>query len=70
MCFFTKPDATNGSVPGADTKEPEVGLNYYFLDGLRATGSYGRQLSSAGNANIWTAGVTYRFAFPLGRGGY
>ena len=68
--FFTKPGATNGSVPGADTKEPEVGLNYYFLDGLRATGSYGRQLSSAGNANIWTAGVTYRFAFPLGRGGY
>jgi hypothetical protein len=68
--FFTKPGATNGSVPGADTKEPEVGLNYYFMDGLRATGSYGRQLSSAGNANIWTAGVTYRFAFPLGRGGY
>jgi len=68
--FFTKPGATNDSVPGANTKEPEVGLNYYFLDGLRATGSYGRQLSSAGNANIWTAGVTYRFAFPLGRGGY
>jgi len=68
--FFTKPGATNDSVPGANTKEPEVGLNYYFLDGLRATGSYGRQLSAAGNTNIWTAGVTYRFAFPLGRGGY
>jgi hypothetical protein len=68
--FFAKPGATNGNVPGADTTEPEIGLNYYFLDGLRATGSYGRQLSSEGNANIWTAGVTYRFAFPLGRGGY
>jgi hypothetical protein len=68
--FFTKPGATNDSVPGANAKEPEVGLNYYFLDGLRATGSYGRQFSSAGNANIWTAGITYRFAFPLGRGGY
>jgi hypothetical protein len=68
--FFTKPGATNNNVPSADTQEPEIGLNYYFLDGLRATASYGRQLSSAGNANVWTAGMTYRFAFPLGRGGY
>ena len=68
--FFTKPSATNGNVPDANTREPEIGLNYYFFDGLRATGSYGRQFSSAGNANIWTAGMTYRFAFPLGRGGY
>lgn len=68
--FFTKPGATNGDVPSANTKEPEIGLNYYFLDGLRATGSYGCQFSSAGNANIWTSGMTYRFAFPLGRGGY
>jgi len=68
--FFTKPGATNDDVPGANTREPEVGLNYYFMDGLRATGSYGRQLSSEGNANVWTAGMTYRFAFPLGRGGY
>jgi hypothetical protein len=68
--FFAKPGATNGNVPSADTNEPEIGLNYYFLDGLRATASYGRQLSSAGNANVWTAGMTYRFAFPLGRGGY
>ena len=68
--FFTKPGATNDDVPGANTKEPEIGLNYYFMDGLRATASYGRLLSSDGNANIWTSGITYRFAFPLGRGGY
>jgi hypothetical protein len=68
--FFTKPGVDNDDVPGADAKEPEIGLNYYFLDGLRATASYGRLLSTEGNANIWTAGVTYRFAFPLGRGGY
>jgi hypothetical protein len=67
--FFTKPGVIDNDLPGANTKEPEVGLNYYFLDGLRATASYGRQLSSEGNSNIWTAGVTYRFAFPLGRGG-
>jgi len=68
--FFTKPGVVDDDLPGADTKEPEIGLNYYFIDGLRATASYGRQLSSAGNANIWTSGITYRFAFPLGRGGY
>jgi hypothetical protein len=68
--FLTKPGATSDEMPGANTTEPEIGLNYYFLDGLRATGSFGRQFRSEGNANIWTAGVTYRFAFPLGRGGY
>jgi hypothetical protein len=68
--FFTKPGATNSDVPAANTNEPDIGLNYYFMDGLRATASYGRQLSSAGNANVWTVGMTYRFAFPLGRGGY
>jgi hypothetical protein len=67
--FFAKPGVIDDDLPAANTKEPEIGLNYYFLDGLRATASYGRQLSSDGNANIWTAGVTYRFAFPLGRGG-
>jgi hypothetical protein len=68
--FFTKSGVIDDDLPGANTKEPEIGLNYYFLDGLRATASYGRQLNSEANANIWTAGVTYRFAFPLGRGGY
>jgi hypothetical protein len=67
--FFSKAGVIDSDLPGANTKEPEIGLNYYFLDGLRATASYGRQLSSGGNANLWTAGVTYRFAFPLGRGG-
>ena len=68
--FFTKHGATNDDVPDVNTKESEFGLNYYFLDGVRATASYGRQFSSEGNANVWTVGVTYRFAFPLGRGGY
>ncbi len=68
--FFAKTGAPNGDVPDVNTRESEVGINYYFLDGLRATSSYGRQFSSEGNANIWTAGITYRFAFPLGRGGH
>jgi hypothetical protein len=44
----------------------EFGLNYYFIDGLKATSSYGRQFSASGNSNLWTVGLTYRFLFPLG----
>ncbi|MFI5069258.1 MAG: hypothetical protein ACHP8A_00090 [Terriglobales bacterium] len=67
--FFAKPGIANGDVPDVNTKESEIGINYYFMDGLRAVSSYGRQFSSEGNANIWTVGITYRFAFPLGPGG-
>lgn len=55
-------------LPSVNTREFEFGVNYYFRDGLRAVSSYGRQFSSAGNMNIWTIGLTYRFAFPLGHG--
>jgi hypothetical protein len=47
----------------------EFGLNYYLHDGLKAVASYGRQFSSAGNLNLWTVGIAYRFAVPLGRVG-
>jgi len=49
-----------------NTKQFEFGLNYYFLDGLKGSSNYGRQFSSAGNANVWTLGLTYRFVVPLG----
>jgi len=54
-------------LPGANTREGEFGLNYYLRDGLKLVGSYGRQFSYAGNFNLWTAGIAYRFAVPLGR---
>jgi hypothetical protein len=54
-------------LPGANTREGEFGLNYYLQDGLKAAASYGRQFSSAGNFNLWTVGIAYRFALPLGR---
>jgi len=54
-------------LPGANTREGEFGLNYYLRDGLKLVGSYGRQFSFAGNFNLWTAGIAYRFAVPLGR---
>jgi hypothetical protein len=51
----------------ANTREGEFGVNYYLKDGLKALGSYGRQFSPAGNLNLWTVGVVYRFLIPLGR---
>lgn len=54
-------------LPGANTREGEFGLNYYLHDGLKLVGSYGRQFSYAGNSNVWTTGIAYRFAVPLGR---
>ena len=58
----------NDDLPGASTQQFEFGVNYYFRDDLRAVSSYGRQFSSAGNENIWTVGITYRFVLPLGPG--
>ena len=48
---------------------PRRGIRTELLlqDGLKATASYGRQFSSDGNANLWTVGIAYRFAIPLGR---
>ena len=56
------------SLPPADTRQFEFGVNYYFRDGLRAVSSYGREFSQIENKNIWTLGLTYRFAIPLGHG--
>jgi len=56
-------------LPGANTREGEFGLNYYLHDGLKVAASYGRQFSSDGNLNLWTVGIAYRFALPLGRVG-
>jgi hypothetical protein len=56
-------------LPAASTREGEFGVNYYLQDGLKALTSYGRQFSSAGNFNLWTVGIAYRFLIPLGRVG-
>lgn len=59
----------DGELPSVDTRVQELGMNYYICDGLRATASYGREFSAIGNQNVWTAGLTYRWVLPLGRGG-
>jgi hypothetical protein len=61
--------AQNLGLPGADTREADFGINYFLRDGLKGVASYGRQFSSAGNLNLWTVGIAYRFLFPLGRVG-
>jgi hypothetical protein len=57
------------ALPSVNTKQFEFGLNYYFVDGLKATSNYGRQFSTDGNKNVWTLGLTYRFVIPLGHAG-
>src|SRR5277367_144086 len=60
--------ALNGggnALPRVNTQQFDFGLNYYFRDNLRLVSSYGRSFSSQQDANIWNAGVTYRFTLPL-----
>jgi hypothetical protein len=66
---ITPVEARAIGLPGANTREGEFGLNYYLRDGLKAVASYGRQFSSAGNLNLWTVGIAYRFLLPLGHAG-
>jgi len=64
---ITAGTAADYGLPTADDQELDLGGNYYFRDGFKATASYGREFSSVGNFNRWTVGTAYRFAFPLGR---
>lgn len=56
-------------LPSADVNQFDVGLNYWLPHNVRLNGSYGRQYSSAGNANIWNFEIVYRFLFPAWPGG-
>jgi hypothetical protein len=71
--FYTgeiSPDgAASLGLPSANTREADFGVNYFLRDGLKGIASYGRQFSSAGNANQWSFGFAYRFLVPLGREG-
>jgi hypothetical protein len=67
--FYLGTPSPGDALPGADTQQVDFGLNYYLPHNLRLNGSYGRQFSSLGNANVWNLQVTYRFLFPLIPGG-
>ena len=62
-------DAAEYGLPDVNTRQGDFGLNYYLRDGLKASASYSRRFNSDGNVNLWTMGIAYRFAFPLGRVG-
>jgi hypothetical protein len=71
--FYTGEISADGAdalgLPSANTREADFGVNYFLRDGLKGIASYGRQFSSAGNANQWSFGIAYRFMVPLGRVG-
>lgn len=67
--FYLGTPSPDDVIPGADTKRVDFGLNYYLPHNFRLNGSYGRQFSSLGNANVWNFQITYRFLFPLLPGG-
>jgi len=59
----------SSDVPSVSTKMFEYGMNYYFRDDFRLVGSYGRQFAPLGGTmNVWTVGLTYRLALPVGHG--
>jgi len=64
---LTASDAAGYGLPTVNTRQADLGFNYYFSDGLKAIGSYGRRFSASGDFNLWTVGIAYRFALPLGR---
>ena len=55
----------NPDLPSTDMQRTEFGVNYYLTDGWKGLASYGRTFTSAGDSNLWTVGMTYRFVIPL-----
>ncbi len=56
-------------LPAVNTQRADFGLDYYFPHEVRLDTSYARQFSSAGNKNVWETTLTYRFLFPVWKGG-
>ncbi|HEY1212911.1 MAG TPA: hypothetical protein VGE93_04685 [Bryobacteraceae bacterium] len=65
--FRNKPDSSDG-LPGVNTRLADFGLAYNLPHEVRLRASYSRQFSNAGDKNIWTANMTYRFLFPAWKG--
>src|ERR1700682_1949578 len=66
---ISKDEAEEYGLPDVNTRQGDFGLNYYLRDGLKASASYSRRFNSDGNVNLWTVGLAYHFALPLGRVG-
>lgn len=49
-------------LPDRTTTAPTLGWTYTMHNGVRFDASYGRNFATTENHNIWTVGLTYRFA--------
>ena len=71
--FFTPPVMGMGSgdmeIPDSNAKRVFAGWSYWIRPDVRTNFSYGREFIDSGDHNVWTVGLTYRFAFPLIGGG-
>jgi len=71
--FFVSPlmgtmDTGDMEIPSSDAKRVFAGWSYWIRPDVRANFAYGREFNrDEGDHNVWTVGLTYRFAFPLWR---
>ena len=49
-------------LPDRNTSRATLGWTYSLYNGVRFNASYGRNFATGENHNIWTVGLTYRFA--------
>lgn len=49
-------------LPDRNTVSPTLGWTYTMYNGVRFNASYGRNFAQSETHNLWTAGLTYRFA--------
>ncbi len=56
-------------LPDSNAKRVVAGWSYWIRPDVRSNFSYGREFIDSGDHNVWTVGLTYRFAFPLMGGG-
>ncbi len=67
--FWVSPlltDAGDMEIPTNDAKRVFAGWSYWIRPAVRANFAAGREFNPVdGDHNVWTVGLTYRFAFPL-----
>ncbi len=54
-----------GGLPDEDTTRFTAGWNYWFTPGIRASVAFTRSVNSEAKTNVWSFGLTYRFAGAL-----
>ena len=61
-----EPEAGHGgALPDEDVRRFTAGWNYWFTPSVRGSAAFARSLSTDANRNVWSFGLTYRFAASL-----